>query len=127
MHSKNGQSLVEMAVVLPILILILMGIIEFGRIFNAQLILQNLSREGARYAAIGKPDHETIQMLSQQSSLLGSSGSIGITIKPSFSNRTRGESVTVKVEYSIPLLTPIPAVIIQNPLPLSAQTVMRVE
>ena len=44
--------MVEFALVSMTLILLLVGIIEFGLIFNTQLTLQNAAREGARYAAI---------------------------------------------------------------------------
>ncbi|MDD4753997.1 MAG: pilus assembly protein [Desulfitobacteriaceae bacterium] len=52
--------MVEMALVLPILILLIMGIVEFGRIYAVQLDLNNAVREGARFAAVGPfSDSET--------------------------------------------------------------------
>ncbi|MEQ8198647.1 MAG: TadE family protein, partial [Clostridiaceae bacterium] len=39
--------MVETALVLPIIILIVFGIIEFGRILNTYIVLTNASREGA--------------------------------------------------------------------------------
>lgn len=45
-----------MAILLPLLLLILIGIIEFGRIFNVQISLNQAAREGARYAAIHYDD-----------------------------------------------------------------------
>ena len=40
----RGQTLVEFALTLPILLLLLFGIIEFGRIFQAWVTLQNAAR-----------------------------------------------------------------------------------
>ncbi|HLF99668.1 MAG TPA: TadE family protein [Acidimicrobiia bacterium] len=47
---------VEFALVLPVLVLLLFGIIEFGRGYNAQISLQGAVREGARALAIGNGD-----------------------------------------------------------------------
>ena len=56
MKSEKGQSLVEFALVLPLLILLLFGIIDFGRIFNAYLTIDHAGRDAARTASIGKND-----------------------------------------------------------------------
>ena len=50
--SEAGQSMVEMALVLPILLLLVGGIMDFGWLFYNQLALTNAAREGARYAVI---------------------------------------------------------------------------
>lgn len=55
MKQKRGAALVEFALVLPVLMLILLGILEFGLILSDQLLLQQGAREGARTAAIGRP------------------------------------------------------------------------
>jgi Flp pilus assembly protein TadG len=49
---ENGQAMVEFALVLPILLLFIGGIIDFGWIFHNQLAANNASREAARYIAI---------------------------------------------------------------------------
>lgn len=51
MHSNRGVSAVEFALVLPLLLVILFGIIEFGLVLYNQAVITNASREGARYAA----------------------------------------------------------------------------
>ncbi|MBP7693530.1 MAG: pilus assembly protein, partial [Anaerolineales bacterium] len=53
-----GQGLVEFAVVLPILLALIFGIIEFARIFAAWLAVQNAARFGARYAITGRFDQQ---------------------------------------------------------------------
>lgn len=52
MHRDDGAALVEFALVLTLLTLILFGIIEFGRAYNAQVTLTHASREGVRVLAI---------------------------------------------------------------------------
>lgn len=48
----RGAIAVEMALLLPVLILLLLGIMEFGRAYNAQVTLTNAAREGVRVMAI---------------------------------------------------------------------------
>jgi len=47
-RAEHGQSLVEFAVLVPVFMLILIGMLEFGLMFNHDLTLQYASREGAR-------------------------------------------------------------------------------
>ncbi|WP_113719564.1 TadE/TadG family type IV pilus assembly protein [Arthrobacter dokdonensis] len=51
--SERGAAAVEFALVVPVLLLLLFGIIEFGRVYNAQIELTGAAREGARVMAIG--------------------------------------------------------------------------
>lgn len=51
----RGAAAVEFAFILPILLLILGGIVDFGRAMYTQSILTNAAREGARVAVIGEP------------------------------------------------------------------------
>jgi Flp pilus assembly protein TadG len=50
--STEGVALVEFALVVPILLLLLVGILDTGRAVNAYVTISNASREGARYAAL---------------------------------------------------------------------------
>ena len=51
-RDEEGQNLVEFALLLPVLMYVLMGIIQFGFIFAAYLTLNNAVREGARWGSI---------------------------------------------------------------------------
>ncbi len=51
--SKSGQALVEFALVAPLLILLLLGIISYGMYINANVTIEQAARVGARAAAIG--------------------------------------------------------------------------
>ncbi len=50
-RTQHGQNLLETALVLPLLLLILAGIVDIGRAFNTLIVLSNMTREGARTAA----------------------------------------------------------------------------
>lgn len=47
-RTSRGQAMVEMAMILPILLLLVLGMLEFGLAFDHQLTLEYASREGAR-------------------------------------------------------------------------------
>jgi Flp pilus assembly protein TadG len=52
LRTEKGQAMVEFALVLPLLIALLCGIIDFGWLYYNQIALSNAAREGARYAVI---------------------------------------------------------------------------
>jgi Flp pilus assembly protein TadG len=52
---EEGQSLVEAAILVPILLLLLAAIVDAGRAFDVFIILTNAAREGARFASLEYP------------------------------------------------------------------------
>jgi Flp pilus assembly protein TadG len=53
-RDDRGVAMVEFAIVLPFLLMLVMGIIEFGRGYNTQISIQAAAREGARELALRK-------------------------------------------------------------------------
>ena len=53
---REGQAITEFALILPILLLIIFGIIEFARVYQAYLVIVNGARFGVRYAVTGEYD-----------------------------------------------------------------------
>src|SRR6266566_10171665 len=51
-HASPGVALVEMAAVLPLLVLIMITIIDLGLVLREHQIIQNAAREGARFSAL---------------------------------------------------------------------------
>jgi len=51
----SGEALVEMALVLPILLVLSLGMLDFGRAFHAKSVLDQAAREGARVAVVTVP------------------------------------------------------------------------
>lgn len=119
--------MVEMALILPILLLLCLGIFEFGRIMGSFMVINNLARDGARYGVVGHTDVEiTNRVLSGHAWL--DETNMTVTISPSFANRNAGDSLQVNVDYSLPLMTSFFASIVnQNTVSLSARCSMRVE
>ncbi|ALE05130.1 hypothetical protein AL755_05930 [Arthrobacter sp. ERGS1:01] len=55
-NSERGAAAVEFAFIVPVLLLLVMGIMNFGYLFNQQISASNAAREGARYAAVHYSD-----------------------------------------------------------------------
>jgi len=55
LRCRRGASFVEFALVLPLLLALLFGIIECGFLFKDQMAVQQAAREGARAAAVARP------------------------------------------------------------------------
>ena len=53
-EDERGQATVEFAIVIPLVMLLILGIIEFSKAFNYWITLNHLSNEGARWAAVDK-------------------------------------------------------------------------
>ncbi|WP_273834373.1 TadE/TadG family type IV pilus assembly protein [Guptibacillus sedimenti] len=124
MKSEKGQSMVEFALVLPILVMLLFGIIDFGRIFHTYLAIDHASREAARTASIGENDAAIV------STAVASASSIHLTagqvaVSPG-GTKSSGSDVTVTITYPISFLTPVVSNL-TGPITLSSSTVMRME
>jgi Flp pilus assembly protein TadG len=66
-YDEQGQALAEFALVLPVLILVLFGMVEFGRAFNYWNDATHISAEGARFAVVNrKPDPANTATLQAQ-------------------------------------------------------------
>ena len=76
-RSQRGQSLVEVALLTPLLVMILLGALDLGRVYDAYVTITNASREGARYGAANPtcyiqtncPSVPTIQVKTVQESI----------------------------------------------------------
>jgi Flp pilus assembly protein TadG len=51
-HHKRGQAMAEMGIVILLLVVMLFGIIEFGRMFMVANMITHAARDGARFAAV---------------------------------------------------------------------------
>ncbi len=126
LRSQHGQAMVELALALPVLLMLFFGIIEFGRIFGAYMIISNLSREGARYGVVGHDDIQIEDLIISQKAWLDES-KLTVTLTPPYAQRDKGDSLGVIIDYSVDLVVPVIANILPNPVNLSAQCSMRVE
>lgn len=106
LRKNRGQGLVEFALVLPILLLLLLGIVEFARIYHVYLVTGYASREGARVAVVGA-DNDSIKEAARNAGVSINLADDDVTIAPvNIAARTSGETVTVTVTGYVKLIGP---------------------
>lgn len=125
-QGDSGQAVLELALILPVLLLLLFGIIEFGIIFHSNLVLNQAAREGARLGVVGGTDAEIRETVERVAAGLDMAR-LQYEVTPTEGERRRGESLEVKLYYSVPISTPIMAEMLPNPYPLEVSVTMRVE
>ncbi|MBT8395702.1 MAG: pilus assembly protein [Gemmatimonadetes bacterium] len=102
-RGDSGQALVEFALVVPILLLLLLGIVEFARAWNIYEVLTDAAREGARTAVVDDPDYQEESAV--KNVVFNAGATAGITIDlnkitfPLGFGGPRGETTTVRIEY----------------------------
>ncbi|MDD3925560.1 MAG: TadE/TadG family type IV pilus assembly protein [bacterium] len=124
---NNGQSILELALLLPILLLLLMGVFQFTLVLKSYMSLTLSSREGARAGATGRTNADIATLVTNR--LPGfDTNHLTITVTPSSeAARHVGDYITVRVNYNQDLIMPVINTVIPDPLPMSSTTVMRIE
>ena len=121
--AEQGQSMVEAAVVLPVLCMLLFAIVQFGITFNNYLTLTDSVRAGARRAAVSREASDPVGAVSQVRSAASdlNQSNLNVTVTSSWTPGT-DVTVTAKYPYSISLM----GIVIQSGQ-LSSSTTERVE
>ncbi len=115
---KKGQALVEFALILPLLLLIIFGIIEFGRVLFIYSNLFNAAREGVRYGITMPRDYNGISQHVKDAIVAVPDDNVNIQVwyddgpqsTNTFTNSTQvavGQRVVVYMEYDVDYLTPL--------------------
>lgn len=127
-RARAGAAVVEFAVVAPLLFLLVLGIIEFGRTLMVQEILTNAAREGARRAVLPGATRAEVEKLVQDyldANLI--SGHSVQTTDPATAQAGTPVTVTVTVPYAQVSWLPAEAVQWMKGKILTATAVMRKE
>ncbi|HWS15226.1 MAG TPA: TadE/TadG family type IV pilus assembly protein [Candidatus Methylomirabilis sp.] len=123
-RSIRGQSLVEFALVLPVFLLLLIGVTEFGRAWMTRNILTGASREAVRIAAV---QGNTATARSRADSILASGGISGASVNIVDDGAPYGTcSVTVSYAFPVSIASFLPG-LSGTTFPLSTSTSMRKE
>ena len=126
LKNEKGQAMVEFALILPVLLLLVMGIAEFGMMFNSYLSVQNATREGARIGIVGASNEEIEERILNTSPSLKKER-ITITIDPGNDTRISGETLKVLVEYNYQMAVPFISILFGGNVNLSGESSMRIE
>ena len=106
-EEEKGQSLLELALILPVLIIILAGILDLGRLYYAYVAVTDAAAEGASYAAIHPEDSSRDQVFRRAHE--ASQGLVEIDpnlVKIDCPTVAAGAPITVTVSYSFTVATP---------------------
>jgi Flp pilus assembly protein TadG len=122
MKSERGQSLVEFALILPIFIVVLFGIMEFGRLWEITNLITSASREGARVAAISGTSQS--QAINAAQNVLSAANIDDAVVSVSGPNAASEVTVTVSLDYTPMTGNIIPGL---DEFSLSRSTIMRWE
>lgn len=126
-RAQRGQSLVETALVLPILLILLMGIFDFGRAIFAFNAVSNSAREAARVAIVNQ-NATAVEDEAKNSAIGLDPNEIDVTFSLPDCGGTVlvGCTAQVQVDYGWTAITPIIGNIV-GPIELSSTTEMKVE
>ena len=115
---ERGAVAVEFALLAPVLVMILLGIMEFGRAYNVQISLSSAAREGVRVMAINNSASAArTAVKNATTSLQPALADSNITISPT--PCTCGAQVSVKIKYTLSTMTGI-----GGPFPMEGKGVM---
>ncbi|MEO8494509.1 MAG: TadE/TadG family type IV pilus assembly protein [Planctomycetota bacterium] len=128
-RKQRGTAAVEFAVVAPIFVLLLFGMIEYGRMVMVQQMLTNATREGARRAVL---DGTTVANVKTTVKDYLSGGNITvndneITVKPDPTTATNGNPVTVSLTVPFSRVSWLPSPMFLGNASMTATSVMRRE
>lgn len=109
--TEAGQALVEFTLILPIFLLLLFAIVDFGRGFYTWVLVTNAAREGARMAAV-QSDASTIDQRIYDSFCDNYPSSCGLdpaklSISKTNVQGSRGSAVQIDLSYNFQFATPI--------------------
>ncbi|PVZ60967.1 TadE/TadG family type IV pilus assembly protein [Arthrobacter sp. H-02-3] len=115
---ERGAAAVEFALLAPVLIMLLLGIMEFGRAYNVQISLSSAAREGVRVMAIGN-DATAARTAAKNAvtALKPALTDANITVSPA--TCTTGAQVTFTISYTLATMTGI-----AGPFPMQGKGVM---
>lgn len=140
-HREEAVTIVTFALVAPVLLLILFGTMEMGRVLNAWMVITNEAREAARYGAVNFDDsvdtateqanEQTAIRAYVQQRLSGVLASDGIYRQPDVvlvpTGLNQSPLVQVTIYYQVPLVIPLVSQFFPNPFPIVARSAMRGE
>lgn len=135
LKDRRGQALVEMVLILPIFLLLVFGIIEYGRIFSTNIIINNAARGGARMMAVASLDETTLKSTVKEMCYTTDKTKPGFIVDVNYKKadgtsatvRTSGGTVQIDITYPLTIYAPIISNITGNPHTVNAQATMYVE
>ena len=126
LQNRYDQSLLGFIIALPVLLVLMMAIMQFGMLLDSYLILKNAAIEAARVGTTGSSNAEI------QGTIISTSPNLepeklNIHITPSEGSRKSGEPLIVKLRYNYDLKVPIIGALFGKTIVLNVQTSMKIK
>jgi len=124
---RRGAAAVEFAIVLPVFVILVFGMIEYGRMVMVQQVITNASREGARKAVLDGATTSSVQsaVTTYLTNAAVHGGSTAVSPDPTAA--ASGDPVTVTVSIPFSAVSWLPSPMYLGGKTLSASTTMRRE
>jgi Flp pilus assembly protein TadG len=117
-NNERGAAAVEFAILLPLLLMLVLGTIEFGRAYNAQITLTNAARDGVRVMAIAN-DPAGAKTAARNAAASVSTTIANSDVTLSTTVCSTGNQVTLTIKYNLSTITGI-----AGPFPMTGKGVM---
>ena len=106
-RDEKGNAIIEFALVLPLLLLVLFGITEFGRAIMVTNVLHTASREGARLAVVSELS-DTLSVQARVQEVCAASNITPKTILIEYSVETKSMRVSVTADFTVLSVSALP-------------------
>jgi Flp pilus assembly protein TadG len=139
-ESERGTALIETALTLPVILLVSVGIFEFGRAYQMVHVLTNAAREGARVAVLPGSTSDNVKarvVAYLESGQVPDPSTASVVVNPNVSisygtGTASGSEVTVNYPFSFVVLNPVARLVVSGsetgkPITMAASAVMRNE
>ena len=110
---RSGQALVEFALIVPLILILVLGVVEFGRAWNAYQVITDAAREAARTAVVDNPNigedsvTAVVQHALARAAMDPSSPTTTITVTGFGGGRGESTTVLVSYQYEFTFLRPL--------------------
>ena len=119
---ERGAAIIETALTLPLILLVSVGIFEFGRAFETWQVMTNAAREGARVAVLPNPTAGAADARVRAYLQLGGLNydqSVGVAVTPvqvslGAAGNASASRVTVTYPFSFMVLQPVARLVVRN-------------
>ncbi len=110
---EKGQALVEFALLVPIFLILLFAIVDFGMGFYSWITVTNSAREGARIGAVQATEQQIRDRVYDTADLINEDTNMDVFVTNSAdTGGLPGESVVVRVDYRYDLITPLASLVL---------------
>lgn len=105
-NRETGQALVEAALVLPVLLVVIFGVVMAGRVVHAKIAVQAAAREASRVLATAPSEYQGLAESSERARAVAEGYGLSgdrLSVRTDANGFARGGTAVAEVTYSVPL------------------------